>query len=181
MFFLPPKSVILASLVAPASFRRETTGDSSSLLKSFLRAVQVTISDRSEGHNLVYNVATGQGGYGSQNLYELYLRTLDSVLGGRRRATERERHDRVVKPLSAIFKYLDQLHVDKGDCPDLKVGVSVLDACSLGFRRAFLICHRRCAADGVQAAVERPKLDDSRLEAIYLHTLHPPAQPTTRW
>ena len=81
----------------------------------------MTISDRSSGHNLVYSVATGQGGYGSKQLYELYLRTLDGVSGGRRRPTERERHERVVKPLSAIFKYLDQVHVDKGDCPDLKV------------------------------------------------------------
>ena len=83
----------------------------------------MTVLDRSQGHTLVYNLATGNGGYnGSHVLYELYLRTLDSVTLGRRRPTERERHQRVVKPLAgSIFKYLDQIHADKGGTPGLKV------------------------------------------------------------
>jgi len=83
---------------------------------------KVTIAERSEGHNLVYVIATGNGGYsGAHHLYELFCRTISSVSQGRRRATERERHERVVKPLAgSVFKYLDQLHVDKGGLPGLK-------------------------------------------------------------
>jgi len=56
---------------------------------------KVQIADRSKGHNLVYSLATGNGGCNSaHHLYDLFVRTIAEVSHGRRRATERERHER---------------------------------------------------------------------------------------
>jgi len=89
---------------------------------------KVQIADRSKGHSLVYTLATGQGGHnGAHLLYQLFVKTVAEVSDGRRRATERERHEKVVKPLAgSVFKYLDQLHVDKGGLPDLKTAAMML-------------------------------------------------------
>jgi len=79
------------------------------------------ISEMSTGHSLVYTIATENGKKGTRDLYDLFIDTLKGVTNGKRREAIYERYKRVATPLAnSIFKYVDQLHVDKGGLPSLK-------------------------------------------------------------
>jgi len=79
------------------------------------------ISEMSTGHSLVYTVATENGKKGTRELYDLFIDTLKCVTNGKRREAVYERYKRVATPLAnSIFKYVDQLHVDKGGLPTLR-------------------------------------------------------------
>jgi len=79
------------------------------------------ISEMSTGHSLVYTIATENGKKGTRDLYDLFIDTLKAVTNGKRREAIYERYKRVATPLAnSIFKYVDQLHVDKGGLPSLK-------------------------------------------------------------
>eukprot|EP00658_Telonema_sp_P-2_P031262 TRINITY_DN23437_c0_g1_i4.p1 TRINITY_DN23437_c0_g1~~TRINITY_DN23437_c0_g1_i4.p1 ORF type:complete len:115 (+),score=23.97 TRINITY_DN23437_c0_g1_i4:201-545(+) len=60
------------------------------------------VSEMSEGHSLVYVVATENGKKGTRDLYNLFIETLNGVTHGKRKEAIYQRFKKVATPLTNL-------------------------------------------------------------------------------